>query len=941
MQAQLRERRSKKSRAASEDFEVDNQPRPSGKLEKAILPASLRETGVISSEVEVDPQPSLRDKLEQVELPTSLGETGVISSEMEVNKQPRLRDKLNKAKLPASLKEKGVLSSEKEVVIQPGVKRKLAKATLPASSQEEEIGVFSQEKEEYQMPRQTGKRINQGKDLPAQTWEKAPSRRRIREEAEEHSSDASSDTSDSDSNSKSQVALGNHGDDFLARFGELTMSQADHLMHLPTELLDRLYSEVTPDIRQEIEALTVREYFQTLLARPSDPEIRVLHRGLFLDQKNSEGFIWFDLMALNWDDEDESEYRWRRLRYGKPDFGQYGALSYRYDQYLRIWDAERSQVVGIGREEGVWEWRKSDKEQLNDLIRELNGEAYQRRPFWKDLDSNPRFRAMELLPPLWLSAQVWTNMQRLDTLSYSQLCERSTKAPSRIDLVEMDPEDADDWWSAEEPTPWKRMIQQVFDCGDRDWKEVWHPIEAHRGPRWVYQCLRLNPSSYRESFSTFSGNTEFSAVDTETRRALEYPRTHDDLNRPRYTTFRFSSQGYDARFRAMLPLNLQDAKGSQREQVIWYWANLFGVVTRLKPGDIEWESFLMDTTRSLDFRDPGYLTYPDPHSDQNYKSWQPYQRQLEEVITLNDKQWTLPRERSTKKELETQKREKGSAFGAIRESLYYLNIALNRFLVLGYGLAPVDLSHFNTRVAVFRMTPWQFWERILGPRVQFTSPFRVKGPPAAYQSNAAAVLLYYSLLWDMHKETHPAVANALEEPPISIQEMYQLCYESISMAHHEEAQMRIGYKERIGGENIPAGRWSAFLWRMHIEDMKLSLGETKAPLVPFRRGETTDWPFAADRYDLRITIQGLRTPAFDRFSTAWKPNPPNIGSGQKARVLQTEQHFDQYENGGWNSPHAASDTEPQEEEQVTPPAIKEAPNRNSGKQTTSFGNRRL
>ena len=375
----------------------------------------------------------------------------------------------------------------------------------------------------------------------------------------------------------------------------------------------------------------------------------------------------------------------------------------------------------------------------------------------------------------------------------------------------------------------------------------------------------------------------------------------------------------------MLPLNLQDAKGSQREQVIWYWANLFGVVTRLKPGDIEWESFLMDTTRSLDFRDPGYLTYPDPHSDQNYKSWQPYQRQLEEMITLNDKQWTLPRERGTKKELETQKREKGSAFGAIRESLYYLNIALNRFLVLGYGLAPVDLSHFNTRVAVFRMTPWQFWERILGPRVQFTSPFRVKGPPAAYQSNAAAVLLYYSLLWDMHKETHPAVANALEEPPISIQEMYQLCYESISMAHHEEAQMRIGYKEKIGGENIPAGRWSAFLWRMHIEDMKLSLGETKAPLVPFRRGETTDWPFAADRYDLRITIQGLRTPAFDRFSTAWKPNPPNIGSGQKARVLQTEQHFDQYENGGWNSPHAASDTEPQEEQQVTPPAMKEVP----------------
>ncbi|MFN9953087.1 MAG: hypothetical protein ACK55I_08305, partial [bacterium] len=85
------------------------------------------------------------------------------------------------------------------------------------------------------------------------------------------------------------------------------------------------------------------------------------------------------------------------------------------------------------------------------------------------------------------------------------------------------------------------------------------------------------------------------------------------------------------------------------------------------------------------------------------------------------------------------------------------------------------------------------------------------------------------------------------------------------------------------------------------------------------------WPFAADRYDLRITIQGLRTPAFDRFSTAWKPNPPNIGSGQKARILQTEQHFDQYENGGWNSPHAASDTEPQEEQQVTPPAMKEVP----------------
>ena len=85
MQGQLRERRSKKSRAASEDFEVDNQPRPSGKLEKAILPASRRETGVISSEVEVDHQPRLRDKLEQVELPTSLGEIGVFSSEKEVD----------------------------------------------------------------------------------------------------------------------------------------------------------------------------------------------------------------------------------------------------------------------------------------------------------------------------------------------------------------------------------------------------------------------------------------------------------------------------------------------------------------------------------------------------------------------------------------------------------------------------------------------------------------------------------------------------------------------------------------------------------------------------------------------------------------------------------------------------------------------------------------
>jgi len=134
------------------------------------------------------------------------------SEEIEVDTRPRLRDKMEQVELPTSLGETGVFSSEEEVVIQPRVKRKLAKAKLPASSQEDEIGVFSQEKEEYQMPRQTGKRIKQGKDLPAQTWEKAPSRREIREEAEKHSSDESSDTSDSDSKKARVLQIEQHVD---------------------------------------------------------------------------------------------------------------------------------------------------------------------------------------------------------------------------------------------------------------------------------------------------------------------------------------------------------------------------------------------------------------------------------------------------------------------------------------------------------------------------------------------------------------------------------------------------------------------------------------------------------------------------------------------------------------------------------------------------------
>jgi len=304
---------------------------------------------------------------------------------------------------------------------------------------------------------------------------------------------------------------------------------------------------------------------------------------------------------------------------------------------------------------------------------------------------------------------------------------------------------------------------------------------------------------------------------------------------------------------------------------------LLGNVEALKPNDPKFEEFLT-LTLAPDPRDPGHFTYEKPpYDDKHYRSIEQSLKEIEAKILNGVDKWAKPRQDLEPERIEAQKREPLNTFGLIRESLYNLNFLLNRFLVLGYGLAPVDLSHHNTRFAVYRMTPKHLWERVLGRRVD----------PAIVQK-----LLRISLRWELNTKSHPEIEAALLEKPITLDEFYKLMYISVRYGNNEEAKLRVGYGDAItipeGMVAHSPGRWSAFVWRMHVEDMKISLGRLPRPIVPYTNPpQYVHWPFADDYYDLRIEIRNTKLPDFNRFSPNWTPPREEVQVIPPSNMLQS------------------------------------------------------